>query len=84
MAEYGVSLQAAIWEFPLVAAVALLPIRNQRVTGKSQGPTSAQKALIAARNKARAFLRENFHVVDKPVETVGWQLGTRAAPTLSP
>ena len=52
----------------------MLPARNER-HGGSGGPSYVIKASIAARNKARRFLAENFQIVKKPVHETGWLLG---------
>lgn len=84
MAEYQVPLVDAVWTFPLAAAVALLPLRNQRTTGNSAGPATPQQAAIAARNRARVWLQQEFQIVDASPEAVGWKLGSRIAPHLVP
>lgn len=52
----------------------LLPVRNQRHGGDS-GPSYADRASIAARNKARAFLETHFEITNQPLAETGWQLG---------
>lgn len=52
----------------------MLPVRNER-HGGSGGPSYVTRASIAARNKARRFLEENFSIVNKRVEETGWMLG---------
>ena len=55
-------------------AIVLLPVRNER-EGGSSGPSYATRASMAARNKARAWLQDNFTIVPKPPTETGWQLG---------
>lgn len=52
----------------------MLPVRNER-HGGSGGPSYTVRASMAARNKARKFLEQNFKIVKKPVSETGWLLG---------
>jgi hypothetical protein len=52
----------------------MLPVRNERLGG-SGGPDYVTRATMAARNKAKRFLGENFTIVNKPVQETGWLLG---------
>lgn len=57
-----------------MAALVLMPIRNERIAGRS-GPGYVEREMMAARNRARAFLEINFEIVQKPVSEIGWVLG---------
>lgn len=70
MAEYRLSFDAAVWDFPLVLAVLMLPVRNERQGGKS-GPSYATNAAIDARNRARIWLEANFQISPKPLAEIG-------------
>jgi hypothetical protein len=73
VAEYRLSFDAAVWDFPLLLAVVMLPVRNERQGGKS-GPSYATNAAIDARNQARIWLETHFRIVQKPLAETGWVL----------
>jgi hypothetical protein len=73
VAEYRLSFDAAVWDFPLLLAVVMLPVRNERQGGKS-GPSYATNANIDARNRARAWLEARFLITDKSPAEIGWIL----------
>lgn len=63
MGEYHLTLSDAM-EFPLEAYLALLPALVARHGGKANGPDYVDQASIAAREKAWAFLRANFRILE--------------------
>lgn len=63
-----------MWRTPLVVALVMMPVRNERIAGRS-GPNYVDRKTMEARNRARAFLEAHFEIVAKPVTEVGWVLG---------
>jgi hypothetical protein len=63
MAEYGMSLHAAVWRFPLRAALALVHPRRDRAGVSSSGPTPANMAALAARAAEKDRLAGIFAIV---------------------
>lgn len=68
-----------MWATPLAIAMILLPVRNERMGGGS-GPSYVTNASLQARNRARTWLTENYHIVPDPPDITGWVLGTRHFP----
>jgi len=73
VAEYSYKFDAAVWDFPLVLAIIMLPVRNER-NGGSTGPSYSTNAAIDARNRCRAWLEQHYTITNKPLIEVGWQL----------
>lgn len=67
MAEYGLSLAEAIWDFPLLAARVLAPSRVRRQGGKWAAPDSTDRAVAAARARAKEWLARHFTILPKGV-----------------
>lgn len=74
MATYHVSLHDAVWRFPRVVILMLIPAYAER-QGQSAGMTRPDRASQHARKKMRSMLEREFDVVDKPISEVGWQIG---------
>ena len=72
--EYRIPFPEAVWEFPLILAILMLPVRNERNGGET-GPSYATTAAINARNKAREWLKQNYDLTEKPLSETGWVLG---------
>lgn len=87
VADYGLSLRAAIWEFPLAAARALAPSRVRRHGGKWDRPDSADRAAGEARAKTKAWLARHFTILPPgepgPADALGDWLRKRAVPATS-
>ncbi len=68
MATYQIPLEVAYWDYPLAAALVLMPIFAERnSTGEhSTGPNYAQEEAIKARNKCQKFLRAHYEIVPDP------------------
>jgi hypothetical protein len=73
-AEYGISFSEAVWTTPLVIALVMMPVRNERHGGTS-GPSYVTRAGNTASSKATRFLETHFRIVPKSVEETGWKLG---------
>lgn len=73
-AEYPITFAQAVWEIPLVVAMVMLPVRNERLGGTA-GPSYSLKASLKAKNRAHDFLKEHFEIVDADPAEVGWRLG---------
>lgn len=87
MSDYGLSLRAAVWEFPLVAARALAPVRVRRHGGKWAAPDAADRAAAEARAKAKAWLAAHFTILPKgepgPPDALGaWMRAKARSPHL--
>lgn len=65
MAEYHMTLSQAL-DFPLQAALALWPAMLGR-HGAHQGPDYIDRAVIAARTRARAWLERQFRIIPQEV-----------------
>lgn len=63
MAEYGLSLHEAVWRFPLEAAAALAPSRVRRHGGKWAAPDASDRAVAAARARAKDWLKAHFTIL---------------------
>ena len=50
-------------------AMILLPIRNERLGGSASGPSYTTAASLKARNKARAWLEENFTIAEESTKS---------------
>ena len=74
VAEYGLSFTEAVWKTPLVLAMVILPVRNER-HGASGGPSFIVRASLRAKNRAYEFLKEHFEIVPKSPAETGWRLG---------
>lgn len=82
MSDYGVSLHEAVWKFPLVAAHYLAPARVRRHGGKWEAPDSSDRAIAAARARAKAWLAKHFRILPKgepgPADALGDWMRSRA------
>ena len=74
VAEYGYTFEKAVWDFPMILAVIMLPVRNER-NGGDTGPSYAVNAAIDARNRCREWLETHYTLTNKPITEVGWVLG---------
>jgi hypothetical protein len=63
MAEWGLSLAEAFGAFPLAAFLCLQPAMLQRHGATADGPDYVDRAAIAARGRAWAFLHKHFEVL---------------------
>lgn len=63
MAEYGQSLHAACWRFPLRAALALVRPRARRLGHESTSASAGDRASLSKRAQVKAWLAEHFVIV---------------------
>lgn len=62
MHEYSLTLYDAVFRFPLRAALGLWPAIAYRHGGGGTGPDAIDRAVLAARRKARAFFEKHFRI----------------------
>jgi hypothetical protein len=63
--EYGIPLAAAIWAYPLPAALALWPAAVRRHGGEARGPDAGDRAAGRAMQRAKAWLAERFDILPR-------------------
>jgi hypothetical protein len=63
MSEYHLSMEQAMWEFPVAKAFVILPARARRLGISSPEGEYVHQAGLRARRAMRKHLRENFTIV---------------------
>lgn len=83
MADYGLTLREAIWDFPLAAARHLAPARVRRHGGKWTQPDATDRAVAEARARAKEWLAAHFTILPKgepgPPDALGDWLRARSS-----